>query len=59
MPDNHAAFTLYRAAGFSEVDPALANEWNLPQPVDYVWLEHPVRQRAPQLRRHVSEDGDR
>jgi ribosomal protein S18 acetylase RimI-like enzyme len=41
VPDNHAALRLYRAAGFRDVDPDLAKEWNLPQPIEYVWLEHP------------------
>lgn len=39
-PGNAAALRCYRGAGFLPVDPALAAEWNTPQPVDYVWLRH-------------------
>ncbi|MFC8131503.1 GNAT family N-acetyltransferase [Streptomyces sp. NPDC057302] len=39
-PGNAAALRCYRAAGFLPVAPALAAEWNVPQPVDYVWLRH-------------------
>ncbi|GAA1927784.1 hypothetical protein GCM10009837_61520 [Streptomyces durmitorensis] len=39
-PGNSAALRCYRAAGFRPVDPALAAEWNAPQPVSYVWLRH-------------------
>jgi ribosomal protein S18 acetylase RimI-like enzyme len=37
-PENAAALRCYRGAGFVPVDPELAAEWNVPQPVDYVWL---------------------
>ncbi|MGW5867698.1 N-acetyltransferase family protein [Streptomyces sp. NPDC055239] len=37
-PGNAAALRCYRGAGFLPVDPALAAEWNNPQPVSYVWL---------------------
>ncbi|MGW7077903.1 GNAT family N-acetyltransferase [Streptomyces sp. NPDC054866] len=39
-PGNTAALRCYRGAGFLPVDPALAAEWNAPQPVPYVWLRH-------------------
>ncbi|MWA09571.1 GNAT family N-acetyltransferase [Streptomyces sp. BA2] len=39
-PANAAALRCYRAAGFLPVAPALAVEWNAPQPVGYVWLRH-------------------
>ncbi|MFH8486701.1 GNAT family N-acetyltransferase [Streptomyces longisporoflavus] len=39
-PGNAAALRCYRRAGFLPVDPALAAEWNAPQPVGYVWLRH-------------------
>jgi ribosomal protein S18 acetylase RimI-like enzyme len=42
-PDNAVALRCYRAAGFTPVKAELAAEWNVPQPVDYVWLEHPHR----------------
>ncbi|MGH1564255.1 GNAT family N-acetyltransferase [Mumia sp. DW29H23] len=38
-PANDAALAAYRSAGFVDVDPALAAEWNAPQPVSYVWLQ--------------------
>jgi len=38
-PDNTAELTLYRSAGFTDVDPAHADAWNQQQPVDYVWLQ--------------------
>lgn len=37
-PDNARALRCYRGAGFAPVDPALADAWNEPQPVAYVWL---------------------
>lgn len=42
-PDNRAALRCYRGAGFEPVDAELAAEWNVPQPVNYVWLRHPAR----------------
>ncbi|MEV0523064.1 GNAT family N-acetyltransferase [Streptomyces sp. NPDC050439] len=39
-PANTAALRCYHGAGFLPVDPALAEEWNAPQPVSYVWLRH-------------------
>ncbi|GAA3145834.1 GNAT family N-acetyltransferase [Streptomyces rectiviolaceus] len=39
-PANAAALRCYHAAGFLPVDPALTAEWNVPQPVSYVWLRH-------------------
>ncbi len=39
-PANGPALRCYRSAGFRDVAPALAAEWNLGQPVDYVWFEH-------------------
>ncbi|WP_375296080.1 GNAT family N-acetyltransferase [Saccharothrix sp.] len=39
-PANAAALRCYRGAGFVDVDPALAEEWNVAQPVSYVWLAH-------------------
>ncbi|WP_436758716.1 GNAT family N-acetyltransferase [Streptosporangium sp. V21-05] len=39
-PDNDRALRCYRGAGFLTVDAHLAAEWNVPQPVDYVWLRH-------------------
>lgn len=38
-PDNPAALALYRSAGFGDVDPAQAAEWNRQQPRDYIWLQ--------------------
>jgi GNAT superfamily N-acetyltransferase len=37
-PDNAAALRCYAAVGFEPVAAELAAEWNIPQPVDYVWL---------------------
>ncbi|MET8969604.1 GNAT family N-acetyltransferase [Streptomyces hydrogenans] len=39
-PDNEAALTCYRGAGFVTVDDGLAASWNAAQPVDYVWLRN-------------------
>ncbi|MGW7070518.1 GNAT family N-acetyltransferase [Streptomyces sp. NPDC054855] len=39
-PANTTALRCYRGAGFLPVDPALAAQWNIPQPVGYVWLRH-------------------
>ena len=35
------ALGLYRAAGFTEVDPVRTAEWNQGQPASYVWFEWP------------------
>ena len=40
-PDNGPAIALYRAAGFSEVEPERAAEWNQGQPAAYRWFEWP------------------
>jgi ribosomal protein S18 acetylase RimI-like enzyme len=37
-PENAVALRCYRGAGFLPVQPELAAEWNVPQPLDYVWL---------------------
>ncbi|MEW1927643.1 GNAT family N-acetyltransferase [Streptomyces sp. NPDC088360] len=42
-PENAPALRCYRGAGFLPVEPALAAEWNAPQPVSYVWLRHAGR----------------
>ena len=39
-PDNTAAISVYRAAGFEPVDAATAAEWNAEQPVAYDWLTY-------------------
>jgi ribosomal-protein-alanine N-acetyltransferase len=38
-PDNAPAIALYRAAGFAEVEPDRAAEWNRGQPAAYRWFE--------------------
>jgi [ribosomal protein S18]-alanine N-acetyltransferase len=38
-PDNAAALSSYRAAGFVPVATELAGSWNEAQPFDYVWLQ--------------------
>ena len=40
-PDNGPAIALYRTAGFAEVEPDRAAEWNQGQPVAYQWFEWP------------------
>ncbi len=40
VPENLPALAAYRAAGFVDVDEALAAEWNVLQPTEYVWLRH-------------------
>jgi ribosomal protein S18 acetylase RimI-like enzyme len=40
VPHNDPALACYRSAGFVDVDPALAETWNEPQPVKYVWLRY-------------------
>jgi len=39
-PDNTVALRCYRGAGFVPVEAELAAQWNVPQPVEYVWLRH-------------------
>lgn len=39
-PGNIAAQKCYLKADFAMVDEVRAAEWNAPQPVSYVWLEH-------------------
>ena len=41
VPDNAPARALYRIAGFLEVDPERAAEWNVGQPTAYLWMEWP------------------
>ena len=43
-PDNSAARRCYVGAGFAVVDEERAAEWNVPQPVPYVWLEQTRQQ---------------
>ncbi len=40
-PRNGAAIRCYRAAGFIDVDPSLAIEWNHRQPARYRWFRRP------------------
>lgn len=42
VPDNSAATACYRSAGFSLVPDAEREEYNRGQPVDYVWMHHPL-----------------
>jgi ribosomal protein S18 acetylase RimI-like enzyme len=46
VPDNHAAIACYRSAGFSPVSQSLREQYNRGQPVDYVWMHHPLRSDA-------------
>ncbi|MGI5255185.1 GNAT family N-acetyltransferase [Actinacidiphila glaucinigra] len=39
-PDNDAALRCYLGAGFAPVPAEQAAEWNVPQPVAYIWLRH-------------------
>ncbi|MEU5537705.1 GNAT family N-acetyltransferase [Streptomyces sp. NPDC020362] len=39
-PDNGRALRCYPGAGFVPVDPGLAEDWNMAQPVNYVWLRN-------------------
>ncbi|MFF7674676.1 GNAT family N-acetyltransferase [Actinacidiphila glaucinigra] len=39
-PDNDAALHCYLGAGFAPVPAEQAAEWNVPQPVAYLWLRH-------------------
>ena len=42
VPDNHAAIACYRSAGFSLVPESERERYNRGQPVDYVWMHHPL-----------------
>jgi RimJ/RimL family protein N-acetyltransferase len=42
VPDNHAAIACYRNAGFSLVPESVREQYNRGQPVDYVWMRHPL-----------------
>ena len=42
VPENGAALACYRGAGFSPVPEAERQEFNRGQPVDYVWMHHPL-----------------
>jgi ribosomal protein S18 acetylase RimI-like enzyme len=39
-PDNATALRCYVGAGFVRVAAEVADDWNRPQPVAYVWLRH-------------------
>jgi ribosomal protein S18 acetylase RimI-like enzyme len=42
VPDNHVAIACYRSAGFSLVPESVRKRYNRGQPVDYVWMRHPL-----------------
>ncbi|HEX6708978.1 MAG TPA: GNAT family N-acetyltransferase [Rubrobacter sp.] len=42
VPGNGAAIACYRSAGFSRVPEAEREEYNRGQPVDYIWMRHPL-----------------
>jgi ribosomal protein S18 acetylase RimI-like enzyme len=42
VPENAAAIGCYRGAGFSPVSETEREEFNRGQPVDYVWMRHPL-----------------
>jgi ribosomal protein S18 acetylase RimI-like enzyme len=42
VPKNGAAIGCYRGAGFSPVSEPERGEFNRGQPVDYVWMHHPL-----------------
>jgi len=42
VPDNHVAIGCYRSAGFSLVPESVRERYNQGQPVDYVWMRHPL-----------------
>ena len=42
VPENRAAIGCYRGAGFSPVSETKRGEFNRGQPVDYVWMHHPL-----------------
>lgn len=42
VPDNHGAIACYRSAGFSLVPESEREQYNRGQPVDYVWMRHPL-----------------
>ncbi len=43
VPDNYVAIACYRSAGFSLVPESVHELYNRGQPVDYVWMRHPLR----------------
>lgn len=42
VPDNHVAIACYRSAGFSLVPESVRERYNRGQPVEYVWMRHPL-----------------
>jgi RimJ/RimL family protein N-acetyltransferase len=42
VPENESALACYRGAGFSPVPEPERKEFNRGQPVDYVWMHHPL-----------------
>ena len=42
VPDNRVAIACYRSAGFSLVPESVRVSYNQGQPVDYVWMRHPL-----------------
>ena len=42
VPENGAALACYRGAGFSPSPIREREEFNRGQPVDYVWMHHPL-----------------
>ena len=42
VPDNHVAIACYQCAGFSLVPESVREQYNRGQPVEYVWMRHPL-----------------
>jgi hypothetical protein len=42
FPENVTAISCYRGAGFSPISGPEREEFNRGQPVDYVWMHHPL-----------------
>ena len=42
VPENESALACYRSAGFSPVSKPERKDFNREQPVDYIWMHHPL-----------------
>jgi ribosomal protein S18 acetylase RimI-like enzyme len=42
VPDNHIAMSCYLRAGFTLLSPAEQQSFNRGQPLEYLWMDHPI-----------------
>jgi ribosomal protein S18 acetylase RimI-like enzyme len=46
VPDNHVARNCYLRAGFTPLSPAEQQSFNREQPLEYLWMSHPIPNKS-------------